>query len=162
MNTRLHMLLACASCAALCAMSAVCATEQWSVPGGDTIMQIVADGSGGCAFAYRDASNNVTLVWLDKKGQTIFESHPTNHYMWPVIVCTKKTLLFADLRPGPVIVQAANDGTETVLAEPGAVITSSAYGMYRQAVTADAKGFFAVNVTPISPGGQTLVRFKNR
>ena len=156
-----HTLLLLGLALAFAARTGQAATEQWTAFGDARIQQVVADGNGGCAYTRLDASNNATLVWLDKKGNVIYQAAPTNQFQWPIVVCTRKLLLYLDKRPLNVLVQVAPDGTESVLSAPNTEIGPSLMGIYRPSLVDDRRGFFAVKLgIPVQTN--TLLRFTNK
>ena len=43
------------------------ATEQWAVDGQETIIQVAADGKGGCAMICSETNDVESIFWINKK-----------------------------------------------------------------------------------------------
>lgn len=144
--------------ALLLATALFAATEQWSVDGKEMIMQVVADGKGGCAFICSETNSVKTIVWLDKSGKSIYESTVSNAV---IITCSNKQLVYKDKLSGPKIIQIDVKGRKKEFSKS----ESDAYVSLMHSVSypsemADKKGFFAVKITMASR--QALVRFSNK
>jgi hypothetical protein len=155
------MLIIAATVHALIICTSFAATEQWTIKDAQLITQIMADGSGGGAFVCRDASNNCRLVWFDKQGRELYRAAPTNAFPWPIVTCTKKTLLYMDKRPLNVFVQVTPNGTESVITDAGASIGPSLIGVYGSSIINDSKGFFALKFFAAGSSNE-LLRFSNK
>jgi|GEM_PF-539386 len=147
--------------------SAKAASEVWTYDGLSNIFQVVADGKGGCAMTRcTNSIDNAEIVWLDNKGQLIFQTSISNIIKSSIIMCTPKHLLFTDFRPDPVFIQVDNNGTESVVSSP-----SGKYNMVPGPGTIpvgilnskidDKKGFFLVR-SATNENGATLIRYKNK
>ncbi len=147
--------------------SANAASEDWTYDGLSNIFQVVADGKGGCAIVRSTNSiDNSELVWLDKKGQQIYQTTISNCIRNSIINCSSKQLLFTDFRPTPVFIQVDNNGTESVVPSPaGKYNMLPATGTTPLAVINtkidDKKGFFLVR-SSTNQNGATLIRYKNK
>ena len=156
MKTRLSILvclLALLACAA-----AGAATEQWRYSGVPYIIQIFADGSGGCAFAFTNVNNTSSVVWLDKNGATIHEGITSSHMLSPIIKCTAKELLYA--AQGALVHVDRTGAASTITASSG-LLLQDYLALLPMNATADKKGFFAV-LFGFSGNKQALIRFSNK
>ena len=125
----------------------VCAaTEEWDYEGQHQIMQVVVDGKGGCAFLRMSTNNIQSMVWLDSKGQVVYQSVVSNAV---IFACTKKQVLFSDKLTGEKVKQVDDKGTVTQLSEPDGRVEGSLTMQYYQNTMADKKGFFAIKM--VSP-----------
>lgn len=125
-------------------------TEQWrnTFTGVDGIIQVVADGKGGCAVASLDTNGIAIISWYNKKGDVIYQSD--NYiYGFPNMIqaCSKNQLTYMLTVPVPMIVQVDKKGAE----RPVAVINGYLYSLPFTSLSANAntfvdkKGFFVVN-----------------
>jgi hypothetical protein len=144
------------------AVAAWAATQRWSYDSTPVIFQIVADGSGGCAYVRLETNTYISVLWLDRKGTLIYRVDLATNEPATIVRCTKKQLVYAAYQDSWRFVQVANDGTATPITAGNNTLTVP---LLRQEmpvnVMADRKGFFGVLVT-IPGSRQTLVRFDNK
>ena len=96
MRMRTRILILC-GVAVISVMIACAATKQWQYNSPNNIIQIYADGKGGCAVATTDTNNLVTVVWLDKKGKVLYESPLMSAPMLGLIQsCSANQLTYTD------------------------------------------------------------------
>ena len=146
------------------AITVFAATEQWRFDGWSRVLQVVADGAGGCAL-FRVETNGVaaSVVWLDNKGQVKYEKENLLEVPGPIISCTKKELIFSTSGTSTstlsvVILQVDKKGAEQEISEPESFMISPAY-QFPQSVLKDKKGFFAVALSTNEPRRMSLVRY---
>ncbi|MCX7001765.1 MAG: hypothetical protein NTV22_00660, partial [bacterium] len=77
----------------LYAVAAPAATFQWAVDGFTSVMQIVADGKGGCAVLGANAGG-MYVVWIDKKGAKLYEKTLTGTSSMGILSFDGKTLIY--------------------------------------------------------------------
>ena len=140
-------------------LAASAATEQWHVTVTGEVTQIVADGSGGCAFLRMEKGTNY-VVWLNRKGEAIYQSTSLGTMLFSGITeCTPKQILFTIISGYPMMVQVSSKGVETPVAVMGGFVLGSPISV---PVTfnklADKKGFFIYNVNTNTAAG-ALVRY---
>jgi len=153
-NLTLISILVCLTCSLL----VYAATEEWDYDGQYQIMQVVADGNGGCAFL-RESTNHIqSLVWLDRTGKVVYQGVVSNAV---IFTCTKKQVIFSDKLTGADVKQIDAKGTVSLLADPDGRIEGSVTMPTSKSTMADKKGFFAIKLGAV-PGGQRLVRFRNK
>ena len=152
------IILACV-CGVLAATALVAATKQWRVFGDAGIMQIIADGAGGCAFVRVDAGNTGTVVWVDTKGTVKYHRDLGKITAGCILSCTTKVLRFLTENPPYVVVEVDSKGIETEIAAPYGAMMPAELQVY-QNTTADAKGLFGILY--IASGRQDLLRFSNK
>lgn len=150
-------MLVCITMCLACALFVYAATEEWDHDGQHQIIQVVADGKGGCAFLRMSTNHIQSLVWLDSKGQVLYQSVVSNAV---IFTCSKKQVVFSDKQSGDTVKQVDVKGTVSLLDDPDRM-EGPLTMQYYQNTMADKKGFFAIKmVSP--PGEQRLVRFKNK
>ena len=145
-----------------------CATQQWTFDGMSNIVQVFADGKGGCAITRMtgeiNGTNQFDIVWLDKKGAFIYSRQLADENLGIILNCTSKSLLYTDHRPTPVFVQVDDKGTESIVPSDAgkynmlpevSMISSQKSPVY------DKKGFFVVE-TGTNGMSATLVRYSNK
>jgi hypothetical protein len=151
-------ILVCITMCLVCALCVYAATEEWDYDGQHQIIQVVADGKGGCAFLRMSTNQVQSLVWLDSTGQVLYQSVVSNAV---IFTCSKKQVVFRDKLTGETVKQVDAKGTVSLLSDPDGRMDGSLTMQYYQNTMADKKGFFAIKmVSP--PGEQRLVRFKNK
>jgi hypothetical protein len=150
--------------AALTCACAQAATEEWTYGGLTGVLQVVADGAGGCAMTrFTDGPYDYSdVVWLDKNGALLYQAALSNALRAGILVCTPKHLVYSDMRETNLVMYVAQDGTATML--PAAANTfnrsPALYPLYWQSM-ADRKGFFAIR-TDTNTQAATLVRYTNK
>ena len=149
----------------VCTITAYAATEQWRFDGWERILQVVADGSGGCAL-FRIETNGVaaSVVWLDRDGQVKYEKENFLEIPGPIISCTKKELIFSTTGTSTstlsvVILQVDKKGVEKETSDPAYFLTSVGYDQEPMNSVKDKKGFFAVALTTNELRRISLVRY---
>jgi len=141
----------------LCAVAAPAATFQWAVDGFVSVMQIVADGKGGCAVLGANASG-MYVVWIDKKGAKVYEKTLALSSMG-ILSFDGKTLVY-QLATSPMTLAVVDKkGVETSVSDAA----YSMYGVYVMSpyqpnVPRDSKGFFTAQV-PTGPGTWRVARY---
>ena len=81
--------LVCVTVFLTCALMVYAATEEWDYDGQQQIVQVVADGNGGCAFLRMSTNHIQSLVWLDSVGQVVLVfPGPTHPHHVSVVVNT--------------------------------------------------------------------------
>lgn len=148
---------------AVSAASVFAATQRWSYDDAAAIYSIMADGGGGCAYVRMETNNHVSVIWLTKAGQPVYQLDTGTNLPITLVNCTKKQLVYATQAGGASqYVQVAPDGTATPITAPHTVLGVPFMNQVLPAsITTDAKGFFAVLIK--IPGSRmTLVRFDNK
>jgi hypothetical protein len=106
-------------CAALISLSVLfvfAATEQWKLSLPMQVVQIVADGNGGCAAAALETNGYVSIHWLDKKGNAKYTSEPSPGFIPGMIQsCSKKQLIYMSMIPIPLLVQVNKKAKKNLL-----------------------------------------------
>ncbi len=141
------------------------ATEEWNFDcGSNMVYQVYADGKGGAALVYAYTFTNATLVWLDKKGQTIFQTGLSNLALMGIVGCTPKDLVYCDEYSGvgQQIFHVDSKGQkDTLAADPNSFNSSfNLIPSYRNE-SKDKKGFF-VSFTDTNNYNSLFVRYKNK
>jgi len=147
MNTQLTLVV----CAAWCLwvpLKAGAVTKQWESASVSNMVQVVADGKGGCAFAWQDSSNKIHVTWLDAKGGVIYDSSSFSAMFAINIIerCTPKQLIFNGVVVFPSLIIVTSKGVAIpVISADGLVIGSPmAFSLPRHEFS-DSKGFFVIN-----------------
>ena len=124
----------------LCIGFLYAATEQWSIEmGNGAIVDIKADGYGGGAFVF-SGSTGYQIVWIDKKGNKIFEKTIT--IAMPTLTAVTKKNLVYQLMGGSVtqVIVDKKQKEQTISASDGGIYSSNPAGtVYSSAY--DKKGF---------------------
>lgn len=154
MNARVLLI-----CCLIAAAASFGAKELWSVDGEAAIMQIIADGHGGCAFVRGNTNNAYTVVWVDKNGAIRFQAATTNISGGAILRCTTRELVYIRNTVPATLGQVDKKGAETVLSAPSGGLEAPILSMY-QSFTADPKGFFAIGY--YGPDSMRLMRFSNK
>ena len=142
----------------LCAVAAPAATFQWAVDGFTTVMQIVADGKGGCAVlgAY---PGGMCVVWIDKKGAKLYEKTLTGTSSMGILSFDGKTLVYQLMTSPMTLVAVDKKGVETSVADAAYMMYGVFLGMpYQPNVPRDSKGFFTAQA-PTGPGTFRVARY---
>jgi hypothetical protein len=143
-------------------LAAWAATQRWSYDSAPAIYQIMADGSGGCAYVRRETNSYYAVLWLDKKGTLLHRADVNTNQTPTIVSCTKKQLVYTALQDSWRFVQVMSDGTVTPITAGSDMLTVPF--LQREIPvnrTTDHKGFFGVLITMPS-SRQTLVRFDNK
>ena len=142
----------------LYAVAAPAATFQWAVDGFTSVMQIVADGKGGCAVLGANAGG-MYVVWIDKKGAKLYEKTLTGTTSMGILSFDGKTLIY-QLTTSPMsLVAVDKKGVETSVADAAYTMYGVFFGMpYQPNVPRDSKGFFTAQV-PTGPGTWRVARY---
>jgi hypothetical protein len=130
------------------------ATKEWSLEGGVNIPQLVADGSGGCAFYWYTTNAGTEIVWVDKKGVTKYRKVIMSPSQYPILRCGKKELVYLTTSTSslPYAVQVSSKGVEQEIKVPHTVMYppySMGVGSYQ--VPSDKKGFFVMEYATNGP-----------
>jgi len=158
MRTRTRILILC-GVAGISVMIACAATKQWQYNSPNNIMQVYADGKGGCAVATTDTNNLVTVVWLDKKGKVLYESPLMSAPMIGLIQsCSANQLTYTIFFGYPMIVQVSKKGEETPVVSIGGITYGTPLAPTLNNKLDDKKGFFIINVNT-NTTRKTLVRY---
>ncbi len=148
MKTTLSRLIACLLVFASCAMTAGAATLQWSVNLGPApVMQLISDGSGGCAVASQDVGG-YTVTWYDNKGgvrytKTAIPAAPI------LIACQKNGVVFCYQDGGFYrVITVDKKGTESITGAPGEHYVDYPAVAFNRSVQrrSDSKGYFVERV----------------
>jgi|GEM_PF-5750263 len=120
MKTTVARILACLLFCASCAVTAGAATLQWSFTVGNSapVVQLISDGSGGCAVAAQQGAV-YTVTWLDNKGAVRYSkigisSLPT------LMACEKNGMVFCYADGGQYrVITVDKKGNESTTSAPG-------------------------------------------
>ncbi|MCX7004049.1 MAG: hypothetical protein NTV22_12380 [bacterium] len=140
------------------AVAAPAATFQWAVDGFISVMQIVADGKGGCAVlgAY---PGGMCVVWIDKKGAKLYDKTLTGTSSMGILSFDGKTLIYPLTTSPMSLVAVDKKGVETSVSDAAYSMYGVFLGMpYQPNVPRDSKGFFTVQ-TPTGPGTWRVARY---
>ncbi len=158
MRTRTTILIL-SGTVALTVLLARAATRQWEYTSIQTIIQVVADGKGGCALAMADTNNIVTVVWLDRKGRSLYQSLPVSGPMLgPIQDCSPKQLTYTIFIGYPMIVQVDKKGHEQPVVSIGGITYGTPLAPNANNRLGDKKGFLVINVDT-NTMRETLVRY---
>ncbi len=143
------------------------ATKVWDYdrntdPDGAQIIQIVADGKGGCAATWIDTNDVFTVVWLDKKGTVKYEQQMYGLMFSAnmIIHCSKKRLVHFSGAPIPMVVQVDAKGNAKVTGTLNGYLMGILTFPIPKQILADKKGFFAAN-SDTNEIYQTLIRYSH-
>ena len=152
---RTRMLIA-AGVTVMFAAVACALTYQWSVPAGSTVVSLMADGKGGCAFVYVETNGAMTVVWVDTKGTTKYEKALPLGTSAVVSKCLKKSLVYYSQTLGSgELIQVDKKGSESSTVEPGKV-----YAPLPMFASTDKKGLFVVAIdTNQLPTRAEIIRY---
>lgn len=154
----------CVAAVTLCRAPAQAATQQWTYGVTNNIVQVFADGKGGCAIATYNMTGRGEIIWLDRNGAPRFAVGVSNINAGLVLECTDALLVYTDTPTGPsnnVVYVVDSSGAATALpAAANTVNKSPGQGFVRQR-SDDAKGFFAVNVIS-NDYSYSLVRYSSK
>ena len=146
---KLHKKTLAAALISLSVLFVFAATEQWRFTVPMMLVQVVADGNGGCATAALDTNGFINVFWFDKKGDIKYTSDPIPGFMPGIIQsCSKKQLVYMSMIPMPLLVQVNKKGDEKPVVSLGGFL----YGRPLPGMAAntssltDKKGFFVINV----------------
>ena len=125
---------------ALCIGFLFAATEQWTIDmGAGSMLDLKSDGAGGGAFVF-SGSTGYQVIWVNKKGEKIFEKTITTA-MPSITAITKKHLVYQLM--GANITQVVVDkkaNEQTISASDGNIFSSTPMAtVYNPAY--DKKGF---------------------
>ena len=156
---KLYILLVLAA-ASVCLLT-YAATKEWSLEGGVNIPQLVADGTGGCAFYWYHTNGYPEIVWIDKKGEIKYRKAIMSPSQYPILRCGKKELVYLATSTSslPYAVQVSSKGVEQEIKVPHTVMYppySMGAGSYQ--VPSDKKGFFVMEYVTNVPAFR-LVRY---
>lgn len=165
------------SLAVLCISIAFAITEEWNLPAGQMVYQTCADGAGGCAIFYLKTNGTTRISWLDKKGIEKYGKVINLAFPTPIVVCTKKQLVFSDFPTNglPYMISVDSKGQESeikmnysaiypasITSIPGNTSFNDKKSFFSaipgNASFSDKKGFFAQTITTNS-GMSTFHRF---
>lgn len=148
--------------AILAAGAAGGATEEWTYGGLSGVVQLVANGSGGCVLTRSTGVgvNKGEIVWLDAAGQVRYLAGVSNLiHGGGILVSTPTDLVYGDLWQTKVVVHVNAKGEATIVpAAPGTVNGSPATVPLHFQRMDDKKGFFAVRVNT-NTAAATVVRY---
>lgn len=139
----------------------VAATKQWSIGGGTIVQQLVADGTGGCAFYWYSTNGYAEIVWVDRKGVIKYRNKIYGGSQKPILRCGKKELVYLTSSTSslPFAVQVDSKGVEQEIKIPHTLIYqpySSSQGNF--VMPSDKKGFF-VGEQSTNPPAYHIVRY---
>ena len=141
------------------------ATEEWSYDCGSNIVyQAYTDGKGGAAMIHGAASTNLTLVWLDKKGDIIYQAGISNIMATGISGCTSKDLIYSDVYPdtGIHVFHVNSKGEmEVIPAAPDTFNTTMSVVPSYGNKSDDKKGFF-ISFTNTNTLNTSFVRYRNK
>ncbi|MCX7846503.1 MAG: hypothetical protein N2595_00505 [bacterium] len=120
------------------------ASLEWSVNlGNGLVMQLIADGSGGCAVVVERSGPSFDVIWFDNKGTVRYQATLSN---WPVLLaCEKKGLVYVHSTGMQyVAVSVDKKGVATTITTPVEMHLDTAALSYDRFVMrrSDSKGFF--------------------
>jgi len=141
------------------------ATEEWSYDCSSNIVYLAyTDGKGGAAMVYGTPPANMTLVWLDKKGDIIYQAGISNIMAMGITGCTSKDLIYGDSYPdtGMQVFHVNSKGDkETIPAAPDTFNTLTAMIPSYGSKSDDKKGFF-ITFTDTNTLNTSFVRYRNK
>ena len=134
--------------AVFAAVSVLAATELWRTPTVSNVIQVMADGKGGCACAWFDTNATINLAWFDAKGRVRYTSEPSDIPIpiLPINACTPKQLLYTTVYGFPMMVQVDKKGRAIPVATIGGFVIGSPPMLLPRNSLTDQKGFFLINV----------------
>jgi len=141
------------------------ATEEWSYDcGSNMVYQAYTGGKGGVAMIYGSAHTNLTLVWFDKKGDTIYQAGISNIMATGITGCTSKDLIYSDSDPdsGTHVFHVNSKGEMKIIpADPDTFNTTMAMMPSYCNKSDDKKGFF-ISFTNTNTLNTSFVRYRNK
>ena len=156
------IILLCSCC--LASLTLVAVTEQWRYDTGEEVLQVVADGKGGCAVFYGGTNSTYSCVWLDRKGRILYQaSGPgSGPFGIGITACSPKQLLYADFSTFPQLVQVRKQRAPVPVAALGGFVIGTPFAPVPIPVPSsqvgDRKGFFVVN-TNTNAEEDTVIRY---
>ncbi|NLF39686.1 hypothetical protein GX586_09590 [bacterium] len=134
------------------------ATQEWQTPPVSNILQLVADGKGGCVVASSDTNERVRVTWYDRKGAVMYESPEMLGYGPLSIInsCSSKQLLYTMYYGLPMLVQVSRNGSALPVASIGGYTIGGPIAVFPASRFADAKGFFVINVDTNIPAKRAV------
>ena len=142
------------------------ATEEWSYDcGSNVVYQAYTDGKGGAAMVYGSPPANTTLVWLDKKGDIIYQAGISNIMAMGITGCTSKDLIYGDLYPdtGMQVFHVNSKGDKEIIpADPDTYNTTSGMMMPSYGNKSDDKKGFFISFTDTNTLNTSFVRYRNK
>jgi hypothetical protein len=135
--------------------SAIGASVQWTVSTDLlAIYAVIADGKGGCVCWGIRTNGHARVLWLDKKGESVFSQIVSN--MVYGFTYGKRGLLYGSLpatKAESVLVD--KKGTATTISDPSNHLFVSQSATIA-AENMDKKGFFLIKA-PTTPGGSVSI-----
>jgi hypothetical protein len=162
MKTGTLLLIATLFVMLISASVARCASEVWS---DDLnyyyVLQIYADGSGGCAILFYDSDSDRAVRYYNKKGTIIYEEK-VNEYS-RILSCSPKMLCYQDgdeLNGATIVLVTIKESAysrQTVKNSGGSISAPNGQDPQNESiyiqVCADRKRFFAVKYNEDDDGG---------
>lgn len=160
MNDR--MMVSCVFAVIVAAAAARGATEEWTYGGLSGVVQLVADGSGGCAFTRRTggSGNKGEVVWLDQAGQVRYQAGLSNLvHGGGIMMSTPTDLVYGDLWATKLVIHVNAKGEAAIVPAAANTVNASPafFPLYHQRMD-DKKGFFAVRMNT-NTAAATVVRY---
>ena len=144
------------------ALSATAAINRWTYNTPfSKILQIVADGTGGCGVLGADTNGHHFIVRIDKKGIALYEKD-----LGASILClgiahvSPKGIAYWTRGAEDVIIHVNKKGVEQTIAKPFSLYQPCT-GSYSSTYS-DKKGYFSCRVDTQPPFGVKLVRITEK
>jgi hypothetical protein len=152
-------LLCCATCLLmLWAAAAPAATYQWSVDGFARVLQILADGKGGCVVL-GNASSGERIVWVNQKGAIVYDKTLTMGMSLGIVTFDGKTLVYHYQMALGTLIVVDKKGIETTVSDTDYNLNGLLGTFPYQPVNGgDKKGFFTVQ-DPVMSGTMRVARY---
>ena len=139
------------------------ATQAWTYerPMG-AVLQILADGSGGCGIFAMDTNGCSRVAWIDSKGVVKHEAVLANSTnVFGLMSCDKSGLLYSIGWTGTnVLISVDKNGVVTTIADPTNQVSATlGIPAYFTSRFSDKKGFFATKMALVAPEFASVVRY---
>jgi len=148
-KTTLFRTVACLLVCASCAVTAGAATLQWSATKGIStpVLQVISDGSGGCAVAAQNGAA-FAVAWFDNKGALRYSKSGLASV--PVLIACEKSGVAFFYQNGAeyCVISVDKKGNESTITAPGEHYVdypALAFGRTVQR-RSDSKGYFVEHV----------------
>ncbi|NLF39642.1 hypothetical protein GX586_09370 [bacterium] len=144
--------------ALLVAGAAAAATVEWSFPTDLSAgYYLKADGKGGCAFWGVKTNGSYRVIWLDRKGEVIYDQ-TVPQPIFGFTLGTRGLLYSYPSAPTYTAVLVDKNGAETPVFSPGEH-TLTAFTTIFASEVMDKKGFFVFRIPTAPPQAITVVRY---
>ena len=139
------------------------ATQEWTYERPmAAVLQILADGSGGCGILASDTNSCFRVAWIDSKGGLKYEAVlPSGTDAFGLMSCDKAGLLYSIGWSGTnVLISVDKNGVVTTIADPtNQVHATLGVPAYFTSRFSDKKGFFTTKIALTAPMHASVARY---